>query len=577
VCNTTPCRKLSPVLTPQAGPVLDSYAVQDKVQAPIVDNTVPILLDDESPEEHVDPCMVCDVFGDESQLLLCDGCNHSCHVFCAGLDNIPAGAWFCYTCQEDAQIMHNNYRPRAIARSAVSRGNRGRPVHDNQTTWARLWRSVASRTGIDLDHPFDEEEELSPQDLRQQRAQRQEFREWQRRFQVAGRVAGASAANRFRELAPPPQSARQPQPESQEEIRAWNAFEKARLIQVDEQGRGRRKRRSHDSSPELEAPPMPERKRKRPRVLRIQDTDLTDSTVGEPSRPTRQERPVSVSRAQPAADDGAPGPTFLQSLLDEVESGTIAHPQVQENYDTNGEYFPYGMDRGSSPDGSPCASSRASPRAMTPPPRPNSPTLLTTRIEPVFPPPPEFRPNSPTVEDSVERARSRQRASIARQSPGSSPVRQSSLPVPSASSPRPEPSSPKLTTAIAVEPPGAASPAESSSKTPSSLDLKTKTEIQALVKAALKPRYNANEINSNQYTEINREVSRKLYEVIGTEDSFCESKEKWQSYAEQEVKSAVQNIHISKSPAEQAPSESERSLKLAIRHSPLSDDTTQPV
>jgi PHD finger protein len=522
--------------------------------------------------------MVCDVFGDESQLLLCDGCNHSCHVFCAGLDNIPAGAWFCYTCQEDAQIMHNNYQPRTIAHRAISRGARGRQIPDNQTTWARLWRSVASRTGIDLDHPFDEEEEITPQDRRRQRAQRQEFREWQRRFQVAGRVAGASAANRFRELAPPPQSARQPKPESQEEIRAWNAFEKARLIQADEHGRGRRKRRSRDSSPELEAPPVPERKRKRPRTLRIQDTDLTDSTVGESSRPARQERPLSISRPRPAVDDGTPGPTFLQSLLDEVESSTITHPQAQETYDTNGEYFPYGMDRGSSPEGSICASGPASPRAMTPPPpRPTSPTMLTTRIEPVFPPPPEFRPNSPTIEDSVGRARSRQRTHIARQSPGSSPVRKSSLPGPSASSPRTETASPKLAIATVVELPSAASSTESSSKAPLSLDLKTKTEIQALVKAALKPRYNANEINSQQYTEINRDVSRKLYDVIGTPDSFNESKEKWQSFAEQEVKNAVQNFNAADPPIDQERRGSDGVTKLAIRHSPLSENRDQSI
>jgi uncharacterized protein with ATP-grasp and redox domains len=112
-------------------------------------------------------------------------------------------------------------------------------------------------------------------------------------------------------------------------------------------------------------------------------------------------------------------------------------------------------------------------------------------------------------------------------------------------------------------------------KAPLSLDLKTKTEIQALVKAALKPRYNANEINSHQYTEINRNVSRKLYDVIGTPDSFNESKEKWQSFAEQEVKNAVQNFNAADPPIGQERRGSDGVTKLAIRHSPLSEDRDQ--
>ena len=522
------------------------------------------MADDESPDDHVDPCMVCEVFGDESQLLLCDGCNHSCHVCCAGLDNIPAGAWFCYTCQEDAQIMHDNYQPRAIARRATSRGTRGRRGNDPQTAWARLWRSVASSTGIDLEHPFDEDE-IPRQE--QQPAQNRAFREWQRRFQVAGQVAGASAANRFRELAPNPQPVHQPEPESQEEIRAWNAFEKARLIHQEDQGRGRRKRRSRDTSPETEAVPTTERKRKKPRILRIQDADLTDSTIGEPSRPSRTEQPGSISRGRTDRPDAHGGPTFLQSLLDEVETHTSAQPSAQEKYDANGEYFPYGLDRSSSPDGSPCASSRASPRAMTPPPpRPNSPTLLTSNIEPIFPPAPEFRPNSPPIEDSVERARSRQRSYVAHQSPGSSPVRRAVPPISTSTSTRPEPSSPKPVTSIvsATTPIAAASTVSSPTLVAPILDLKTKTEIQGLVKTALKPLYNSNEVTSDQYTEINRDVSRKLYDKIGNGANLVTSKEKWQKLAEEEVLQAVQSLKSNHEP-DKTPSDSESFSNLTFR------------
>jgi hypothetical protein len=507
--------------------------------------------------------MICDVFGDESQLLLCDGCNHSCHVCCAGLDNIPAGAWFCYTCQEDAQIMHDNYQPRRIARRATSRGTRGRRGNDPQTAWARLWRSVASSTGIDLEHPFDEEEVPRQEQLAQNRS----FRQWQRRFQVAGRVAGASAANRFRELAPTRQPAHQPEPESQEEIRAWNAFEKARLLQQDDQSRGRRKRRSRDTSPDTEAAATAERKRKRPRILRITDPDLTDSTIGEPSRPTRMDRPGSISSGRLERPDTNGGPTFLQSLLDEVETHTSTHPSAQDNYDANGEYFPYGLDRSSSPDGSPCASSRASPRAMTPPPpRPNSPTLLTTSIEPIYPPAPEFRPNSPHVEDSVERARSRQRSHAAHQSPGSSPVRPAVPPISTSTSINSEPSSPKpVASAVPPSSPIAATPtASSSNQVAITLDLKTKTEIQGLVKTVLRPLYNSNEVTSDQYTDINRDVSRKLYDKIGNGANLESSKEKWQKIAEEEVLLAVQSLKSNLEP-NKSPSDSESFNNLTLR------------
>lgn len=526
------------MLTTDAGPILDSYAVQDKKQAPVEDNAAALLIDDESTDEHVDPCMICETYGDESRLLLCDGCNQSCHVFCAGLDDIPAGAWFCYTCSEDAQIMHDNYQPRPVARSANPRNPTARQRlrerrPDTSTAWARLWRSVAHRTGIDLEHPFDEDDvHVSPQFL----PRRQEVRQWQRRFEVAAHVAGANAANRFRELAPPARPQMEREKESQEEIRAWNAFEKARLVQEDDNTRVRRAKRSRDGSPETEAPPAAERRRKRPRTLRFSQAEQVVPTIAESSRSAR----ASISAAPPERVDGAVAPTFLQSLLDEVESHTPAQ-LLSDQFDANGEYFPYGVDRGSSPEGSPCASGVASPRSMTPPPpRPNSPGL-TTHIEPIFPPAPEFRPDSPDFEDSVERARSRQRSYVSRQSPGSSPVRQPAFP----SQPEAQPISPLEIDPSDLlvspedplhDPPPPPHP-PSDTKTP--LNLTTKTAIQTLVKTALKPLYRAAHLTTDQYTTINRSVSRKLYDRIGTEERFAENRTKWSTVASEEVTRAI--------------------------------------
>jgi hypothetical protein len=518
------------------GPTISSYVVQDKVQVADVDPSL-VVDDDDDPDEqddHFDQCMVCMITGDESQLLLCDGCNNSCHVFCAGLDSIPAGTWFCYDCLQD---------PLTIARRRRRRARRTRRSHqDSRTTWAHLWRSVATRTNIDLDFPFNEEAVV------ENRAdQRREFNDWQRRFQVAARAAGPGAANRFREIARSPEP--KPQPESQEEIRAWNAFEKARIIDEDDgQTRGRRKRKSRTTSPESAGAPPLERKRKRPRTLviqdRAQDAELTDSTLGEPSRVRS-----SLARVEPAAPRPRPTrveptvapPTFLQSLLAEVEAKSAQVAPGLE-YDPHGEYFPFGVERSTSPDASPLASNHGTPRAMTPPPlRPSSPTL-TTNISPIFPPAPEFSQDAVVVQDSVERARSRQREHMTRQSPGSSPTRPAvteAVVVPSSPPPQitQQPRSPPpLSLPIASSPPAATSPKSSG---PGALDLRAKTEIQALVKAALKPHYRDKRISAAAYTRINRDVSRRMYELVGAATMGVADKERWTGVAEEEVAAAV--------------------------------------
>jgi hypothetical protein len=538
-------RILAPKFLTFLGPTISSYPVQDKVQVAEIDPSLIVDddVDDLDQDDHFDTCMVCMITGDESQLLLCDGCNNSCHVCCAGLDSIPAGTWFCYDCLQDPQTIARRNRRRRNARRPR------RPNQDSRTTWAYLWRSVANRTNIDLDFPFPDEPvtDNTPE-------QRREFNTWQRRFQVAARAAGPGAANRFREIARAPEPPK-PEPESQEEIRAWNAFEKARIIdEEDGQTRGRRKRKSRTTSPESADPPPLERKRKRPRTLliqdRAQDAELTDSTLGESSRA----RSSRVRRDSAAAPRPRPSrieptvapPTFLQSLLAEVEAKSAqAAPGLELEYDVHGEYFPFGLERSTSPDASPLASNHGTPRAMTPPPlRPSSPTL-TTNISPIFPPAPEFSQDSVAVQDSVERARSRQRDHVKRQSPGSSPTRPAlamSEPVVQPSSPPPQApqqpqSPPPLSLPIASSPPSVAKSPKSGA-----LNLRAKTEIQALVKAALKPHYRGKRIGATAYTQINRDVSRRMYELVGGGEMGVADKERWTRVAEEEVAMAIAGL-----------------------------------
>jgi hypothetical protein len=62
-----------------------------------------------------------------------------------------------------------------------------------------------------------------------------------------------------------------------------------------------------------------------------------------------------------------------------------------------------------------------------------------------------------------------------------------------------------------------------------------------MVKLALGPRYRDKEINKDQYTDINRDVSRKLYEMVGSAAALADQaeREKWQGVADDEVKKAI--------------------------------------
>jgi hypothetical protein len=60
------------------------------------------------------------------------------------------------------------------------------------------------------------------------------------------------------------------------------------------------------------------------------------------------------------------------------------------------------------------------------------------------------------------------------------------------------------------------------------------------VRSALKPHWHANELTTEQYSVINRDVSRKLYEGIRDPTSLDdEAMKSWEKIATQEVARAV--------------------------------------
>lgn len=62
-----------------------------------------------------------------------------------------------------------------------------------------------------------------------------------------------------------------------------------------------------------------------------------------------------------------------------------------------------------------------------------------------------------------------------------------------------------------------------------------------MVKLALGSRYRNKEITKDQYTDINRDVSRKMYDLIHDASALAdhEEREKWQEFANDEVHKAI--------------------------------------
>lgn len=68
-----------------------------------------------------------------------------------------------------------------------------------------------------------------------------------------------------------------------------------------------------------------------------------------------------------------------------------------------------------------------------------------------------------------------------------------------------------------------------------------------MVKLSLGPRYRDKEITKEQYTDINRDVSRKLYDLVGDASALTDSeeREKWQNVANDEVQTAIEALPTS--------------------------------
>ena len=523
-----------------AGPKISEYAVQDKQQVADVDPSM-IIEDDHILEDDgsYDACMVCDEFGDASQLMYCHSCEQICHVFCAGLDRMPTrGPWYCHGCAENPGLLEAASRRRPAARSPAAWVNgRSRVPRNNRAPdeWVGVWQSVWDRLQFDIEFPFDDDE---PSENHSE-VLRREHHVWERRFELA-RQAGAGT--RFRAAADtvhrrqgssrsarptnrtlhhePPKTPRNP--ESQEELRAWNQFEKARE-QLEQQdalaaasvastsSRRGRKRKSVDSSPTESEPrdQQPERKLKRPRTRLHLDNGESSAAAARRNTANNTIPPVTASSPVAApSGETTMAPGFLQSLLQEVVVDRFAERDKEIAAPKPRHVI---VERACSPQHSSPGLSpvyQKPPGMATPPPltlgRPTSPEQQDQQHSPTY------SPYSPANDHRPGRRRHTYRSA------------------------------------------GLSSPPRSKDSSPSrpTLSYSTKAELQRMVTAVLKPIYLKKEVTKEEYTDINRDVSRLLYEKVGEAGADAladqETREKWQQTATTEVDNAVKMMRTAR-------------------------------
>ncbi|KAK2626001.1 hypothetical protein QTJ16_004263 [Diplocarpon rosae] len=521
--NSCPiCRhafNLVEVLDKVGGSILTEYEVEDKKQVAEFDLNAWVA-ENEEEEEESRPCPICGSADQEEVLLLCDSCDAPYHTHCTGLDRVPNGHWFCMECTDQgayesvaSAASGLQFSGRIAPRTQASaRRTRMRVRNDH---WFGAWSLVSSRihdvAGLDLDFS-DDDQALNTYRQTQRRTanERREFGQYQRRLRIATRQG---ARDIFRAAAPP-RLQQPPTPvETTEETRAWGAFEKAKELDSDSTCRRKRKSRSVTASPREgpSVPAEPERKLKRPRTRRTLD------------RPEASVLPsmASSSRAANASRHGSPTarimndtsgqPSFLSSLLKEVET----------NHTSDDERLPFSSMINSapkratspplefsSPGASPASSSPYhTPRAMsiTPPPHPSSRSRsppLTSRVEPTFPPA-NYSPNRYPPEK-----RSEDRPLELRQ-------------------PRPRRRTIRLPRS------------EDTSPTRAVMSIEAKEGINRIVKTALAPHWKAAELTKEQYADINRDISRKLYEIAAEQRVHDESGNELGKIASTEVANAV--------------------------------------
>ena len=551
------CRLIENVI----GDIISTYAVEDRSQVAEFDPSM--FLEEVDEVDDTEPCQFCQEDDNEDVLMYCDHCNKLYHSYCVGLQEVPVGHWFCDNCRAQRDTnprhpcpprgAHNRQRPP----HRRTRGQQRRFRSQDQATdasWTRVWQSVWDRINLDLDFPDDEEAAATAIRRHRQRndTNRREHEAWQIRRRIAEMQGGGDS--RFRDTeaslldhqhASALQTARSqaprtrhhpgtPEQETAEDRLAWEAFDQARQeeLKPEQSPRpNRRKRNSVTNSPSEPQTHDGERVAKRIRTVRGHDAEVSDVAGSQRQRPLVPRR-LSPSARPIIAENNASGPSFLQSLLKEVEDSTAPNDfrggfYRQSPLNAPSPVSEHLSPRPVSPGLSPSSSNHSSPRAMsaTPPPsysRPNSPTGLSSSIQPIFSSL-DFSPTRSSPEPPGTLINGRLSRLPAGVDFAARPTHHSS----------PPPSRPR---------------SSDSSPTRQRLSFNAKSDVQRMVGSALKPYYQKKTISKEEYTTINRDISRKLYDQIGDFEALgIEGRAKWEKVAGDEVGRAVATLQSSSS------------------------------
>ncbi|KAJ4008625.1 hypothetical protein NW752_009743 [Fusarium irregulare] len=585
------------------GTAISKYDVQDKKQVAEFDVRQWLGENPEEDEEEPgNPCPICNSSEREDVLLLCDSCDAAYHTHCIGLEAIPDGDWYCMECAHLFQLVEEPEATQAGERSPrpsnVRRPNprnvRGYHVRTRErlrrarrqarnVEWQGAWGQFSGRfyemSDLDLDNHDDEDEELE-QYRRFQELGRRELERWQQRMDIARRLGARDvfANNIPQAISERLQPAPEPVQETADERRAWGALDRARETEEPSTNSRKRKGRSVTASPR-EPAQEPERKLKRPRTRRLptQNGEGSSSVSSPaPGPSTARINTNGASSRNGVADHGSIDPPLVSSLLKELE------PSIMSDDDTlitnNGwRHPPDASSPALSPVMSPSPSAYGSPRALslTPPPMPNfnarpgSPTLLlSSTIQPRYAPAnysPTRANHSPTrANHSPTRAnheRMNHDHSDSEQPPtrhvpiNFSPTRSSRGRTGREHTSR-ENSDSEVRPALLPESrplelrqprprrPDEV-PAQRKEEPPAELNLtqEDKVSINEIVKGALRPHWRSRKLTTEQYSVINRDISRKLYdEVKGAASLSDEARRQWETRATKEVAQAVAEL-----------------------------------
>ncbi|KAL4522815.1 hypothetical protein Ndes2526B_g00854 [Nannochloris sp. 'desiccata'] len=109
-----------PPYAPIPGKVIGEERCEEVNQRPI--------FEDPSFEQWIQNvvCLVCGNADNEDQLLLCDECDGACHTYCAHLDSIPEGEWFCSSCTAHRSRATQRQQRRALQQQQAEERSRRR-------------------------------------------------------------------------------------------------------------------------------------------------------------------------------------------------------------------------------------------------------------------------------------------------------------------------------------------------------------------------------------------------------------------------------------------------------------------